>query len=84
MTNPPVMGTYPSTVRIGARVAPPPGRVLNNITIGSGILSIAIFFLIAFASNAIFSSITLATLGITITLSVLTFMGIIILILFVL
>jgi len=49
---------------------------------GAGLLSFAIFFLIAFASNAILSSVTLATLGISVTLSLLTFIALIIIILF--
>lgn len=83
MTNPPVMGSYLSTVQ-NSGGSPSTETGPNASVVGASILAIAIFFLIAFASNAILSSITIATFGITVTLSLLTFMGIIILILFVL
>lgn len=57
---------------------------LVGYPVGASFVAITVFFLIAFASNSILESTTLATLGITVTLSVLVFMGIVVLILFVL
>jgi hypothetical protein len=60
------------------------GTGLDSLPLGASFIAIALFLLIGFASNAILSSVTLRTLGITVTLSVLIFFGILILILMIL
>lgn len=57
---------------------------LQSPPVGASIISLAVFFMIAFATDALFSSVNLINLGITVTLSVLAFIGLVILILFLL
>ena len=52
--------------------------------VGTSILATALFFLVAFASNTILRTVTAATLGITVGLTVVAFIGLLILILIVL
>jgi hypothetical protein len=58
--------------------------LLQSPPVGAGILSITFFFLIAFFSNVLLAQISLATLGITVTLGTLGLLTLIILTLFVL
>jgi hypothetical protein len=63
---------------------PGTGTGVAAYPVGASFIAITVFFLIAFSSNAILSSVTLSRLGITITISSTFFMALIILILFVL
>lgn len=56
--------------------------LLNTPPVGAGILAISFFFLIAFFSNVLIGQVTLATLGIAITLSTLGLLTLVVLILF--
>lgn len=81
MSNPPIVSRRPSFGSTGPISS---GTVPSAYPMGASFISITVFFLIMFASDAILSSVSLATLGITVTISLLIFMAIIILILFVL
>ncbi|MDR3600978.1 MAG: hypothetical protein P4L49_10960 [Desulfosporosinus sp.] len=52
--------------------------------VGAGILAITFFFLIAFFSNILLAQVSLATLGITVTLGTLGLLTLVILVLFLL
>ena len=58
--------------------------LLQSPPVGAGILAITFFFLIAFFSNVLLAQVSLATLGITVTLGTLGLLTLIILTLFVL
>ena len=57
---------------------------LQSPPVGAGILSITFFFFIVFFSNILLAQVSLATLGITVTLGTLGLLTLVILILFVL
>ncbi len=57
---------------------------LNQSANGAGFTSLALFFLILFASDILLRHVTLATLGIIVTLSTLSLLSLVVLILFVL
>ncbi len=56
--------------------------ILQSPPLGAGFLALALFFLLIFASNVLLSQVTLATLGITVTLSTAGFLALVTLILF--
>ncbi|MEL1133861.1 hypothetical protein AAC978_01645 [Desulfitobacterium sp. THU1] len=58
--------------------------VFTSPPAGAGFIAITLFFLIVFTANPILNSTTLRTLGIAVTLSVLGFLLIILMILFLL
>ncbi len=57
--------------------------ILQSPPLGAGIIALALFFLIIFASNVLLNQVNLATLGLTVTLSTAAFLAIVALILFV-
>lgn len=59
-----------------------PGIVFNSPAAGASFIALTLFFLIAFASNAILNSASLRTLGIIVTLSIIVFLFFIVMILF--
>lgn len=81
MSNPPIVSRPPS---MGSAGLTPTGTVPPSFPMGASFVAITVFFLIMLASDAILSSVSLATLGISVTISIVLFMAIIILILFVL
>lgn len=58
-------------------------QIIQSPPFGAGILAITLFFLIAFLSNIILAPVTVATLGITVTVSTFAILALIILILFI-
>ena len=58
--------------------------LLQSPPVGAGILGITFFFLIAFFSNVLLAQVSLATLGITVTLGTFGLLTLVILILFLL
>ncbi len=57
--------------------------ILQSPALGAGIIALALFFLIIFASDALLSQVNIATLGITVTLGTAGFLALVTLILFV-
>lgn len=57
---------------------------LRSPAVGASFIALALTFLIFFLSNALFCSATLATIGIIVTLTVIAFIGLVLLILFLL
>ncbi|MHB8127114.1 MAG: hypothetical protein ACYDEJ_16065 [Desulfitobacteriaceae bacterium] len=57
--------------------------IFQSPPLGAGIIALALFFLIIFASNVLLSQVTIVTLGITVTLSVTGFLALVTIILFV-
>ncbi|HVJ49769.1 hypothetical protein [Desulfitobacterium sp.] len=55
---------------------------LQSPAVGASFIALTVFFLIVFITNALFTSATIATLGIIVTLSVLAFIGLVLLIIF--
>ena len=71
----------PETYDYGFRRQVP---LLQSPPVGAGILAITFFFFIAFFSNVLLAPVTLATLGIAVTLGTIALLTLVILILFLL
>ena len=57
--------------------------ILQSPPLGAGIIGLALFFLLIFASDILLNNVTITTLGITVTLSTAGFLALVTLILFV-
>ena len=58
--------------------------LLQNPTVGAGILAITFFFFIGFFSNVLLTQVSLATLGIAVTIATYGLMALVVLVLFLL